>query len=211
MPHRDKLLLLSGIDNRVAAMGVTTSDGHNLNSRTFLTCMPIKPALDAQGNIVPGSNCVPTSPAGGPSIEYYLANQLKDRVLNWRLGTARRAQPQLPHGLRLTADWGDPNPQNAFKNLFKDFGGTGGPPTPEDRLRSKRKSVLDAVQTNFNRVLMRAGREDRQRLQRHVEHIREFETGSIRRSRSRATSPPSARSQRRTTLNSRTKMAFRTT
>src|SRR5690349_21205423 len=41
MPHRDKLLLLSGIDNRVGAMGVTTSDGHNLNSRTFLTCMPV--------------------------------------------------------------------------------------------------------------------------------------------------------------------------
>ena len=119
--------------------------------------MPIKPAVDAQGNIIPGTNCTSTTPAGGPSIEYYLANQLKDQVLNLRVG-GPPDQHSRSFRMDLTADWGDADPQNAFKNLFKDFAGNGGPLTPEDRLRGKRKSVLDAVQANFNRVLMRAGR-----------------------------------------------------
>jgi hypothetical protein len=69
------------------------------------------------------------------------------------------------------------NPAAAWKALFgAGLGGAtapGGP--PDDRLGQVRRSVLDLVQRDATRLEARLGGEDRQRLEEHLEGIRDLE------------------------------------
>jgi hypothetical protein len=185
-PHKDKVLVLSGIDNVLSDGNVVPSNGHNFSSRSLLTCMPTKPALDAAGNLRAGPpECVEGTPAGGPSFEYFLANTWQSEVLNLRVGE-RNAGHARSFRMDGTLDEGISSPLMAFDRLFRGRVSTAGAGaaaatgTPEERLRSKRKSILDAVKGNFDSTLSKMGTEDRQRLQQHADHIRQFETGLTR-------------------------------
>ena len=177
IPHRDKLLLVNGVDNMLMKPMLVPTLGHDYCARTLLTCMPTKPALDAAGNLIPNPPaCGPSTPAGGPSIEFVLANAWKEEVLNLRVGEGSGSHKRS-YRMDGTLDDGIPNPMVAFDRLFR--GRTGGPmlTTPAEQLRAKRPSVLDAVGGNFRQVLAKVGAEDRRRLDRHSQHIREFEMG----------------------------------
>jgi len=65
------------------------------------------------------------------------------------------------------------NPYNAFERIFGEF--TGGSDTLA-RLQTERRSVLDHVQSDIGRLLSRVGREDRARLEAHLESVRAVET-----------------------------------
>ena len=69
------------------------------------------------------------------------------------------------------------SPLDAWKALFNNFtppGGTTVDPAA-DRLLRARKSVLDLVSGNTQRLLPRLGSGDRQRLQRHFDELRDLE------------------------------------
>jgi len=71
IPHQARLLVLAGIDNTLSSSGIVPSNGHNYSSRSLLTGMPTKQALDPLGNLLANRpECTPASAAGGPSIEY---------------------------------------------------------------------------------------------------------------------------------------------
>lgn len=172
--HKDRLLLLSGIDNMVSTAQMVPSNGHNFTSRSFLTYMPSRTALDASGNLLPSPpECAASTLAGGPSIDYVLADALKVENLNLRVGDYP-VEHCRSYRVDGTLDAGNPSPQGAFERLF----GASAPAmslTPEQRLRQRRGSVLDAVKTNFDSTLARVGRDDRVRLERHASHIRQLE------------------------------------
>ncbi len=74
------------------------------------------------------------------------------------------------------------SPGLAFNNLFGGFqpppssGGGGSMPDPAaERLRREQLSVLDMVRTSADRLEARLGREDKTRLARHFEEIRDLE------------------------------------
>jgi len=191
LPVRDKLLVLSGIDNLLSTADLVPSNGHNYSSRSLLTCMPTKDALDGAGNLL-GSRpeCTPSSAAGGPSFEFVLANAWKQEVLNLRVGE-RPDEHIRSFRMDGTADLGIASPLAAFDKVFKASlpTTTGGPQTAADRLRGKRRSILDAVQSSFDRTLTRMGSADRMRLQRHADQIRQFELGLDRTVRIVCTNP----------------------
>jgi hypothetical protein len=178
VPLQDKLLVLSGIDNVLANGDLVPSNGHNYSSRSLLTCMPTKGALDGAGNLLANRpECTPSSAAAGPSFEYVLANAWKEEVLNLRVGERPDEHIRSFH-LDGTADLGIASPQAAFDKVFKATSTAPGAPLgAAERLRAKRKSILDAVQSSFSRTVTRMGTEDRMRLERHAEQIRQFELG----------------------------------
>ncbi len=173
-PHKNKLCVVSNLINNVGQMKAISSNGHNYSSRSLLTCMPTKEALEANGDLkATAPECKIGSVAGGPSLEYFVANQWKDEALNLRIG-----ESPGEHGrsfrMDTTADLGQPNPQIAFDRLFK-AKPMAGMITPEERLRSKRGSILDAVKDSYLKVQTKVGAEDKARLQRHLAHIRQYE------------------------------------
>jgi hypothetical protein len=176
IPHQAKLLVLGGIDNALSSSNVVPSNGHNYSSRSLLTCMPTKQALDGAGNLLASRpECTPASAAGGPSIEYVVGDAWKEDVLNLRVGE-RPDEHIRSFRLDGSADLGISSPLAAFDRVFK-ARVVGTAQTPADRLRGKRKSILDAVGASFDRTLARMGTEDRMRLQRHADQIRQFELG----------------------------------
>jgi hypothetical protein len=181
VPLQDKLLVLSGIDNVLSNGDLVPSNGHNYSSRSLLTCMPTKAALDGAGNLLPNRpECTPSSAAAGPSFEYVLANAWKDSVLNLRVGE-RPDEHIRSFQMDGTADLGIASPQAAFDKVFKASAMATAPAgaalSPADRLRAKRKSILDAVQSSFTRTVSKMGTDDRMRLERHADQIRQFELG----------------------------------
>lgn len=179
-PHKSKICVVSNLHNTVGQMKAIPTNGHNYPSRSFLSCMPPKDAIEANGELKAAPpECKLFSVAGGPSLEYFVANQWKVDALNLRIG-----EPPGEHNrsfrMDSTGDSGQPNPQIAFDRLFKAKPATPGMLTAEERLRSKRVSILDAVKDSYVKVQTKVGAEDKARLQRHLEHIRMFETNISR-------------------------------
>src|SRR5690606_11494640 len=75
----------------------------------------------------------------------------------------------------MQRDAGEPNPSEAFTNLFGSGMQQSAEPSPRERLRGKRASVLDSVLVDFDRAMSEVGSVDRQRLERHADHIRQVE------------------------------------
>jgi hypothetical protein len=193
LPRQDKLLVLSGIDNLLASAGVVPSNGHNFSSRSLLTCMPTRSAIDGGGGLVsdpPG--CEVGSAAGGPSFEYVVASAWKENVLNLRVGE-RPGEHSRSFRMDGSADEGNPSPVDAFDRLFNvktpPTAGRAVSATPADRLRARRRSILDAVRSNFEGAMSRMGAGDRLRLENHANQIREFELGLEQVSRIVCSSP----------------------
>jgi Protein of unknown function (DUF1552) len=171
--HRDRLLVVDGIDN--IASGLQPTNGHNGTSRTMLSVMPIKKALDANGNLLAAPpECTIGEDAAGPSIDYFLADAWKETMLSLRVG-APPDEHVRSFRMDLSRDLHEGNPQTAFTRLFQGY--KGGTLSPADRLRNKRASILDNVRGNFDRLITRVGGEDKIRLQRHADQIRQLETG----------------------------------
>jgi hypothetical protein len=70
------------------------------------------------------------------------------------------------------------SPQQAFRALFGNFTAPGakGPDPELDFARRSRRSVLDLVSGNTERLMQRLGKADKERMQAHLTQIRELET-----------------------------------
>jgi|GEM_PF-617884 len=187
-PHMSKVNYMLGIDNLVSQS--LSSNGHNASGRTLLAYQPHAGAafnpdgsLNAvqDGNSVEGIHAGPQGYPIGPSINYFIANQLGAAPLNLRVGGDHTEHARdfyaTQNGSGETVILRDPcqqDPRAAFDSLF---GAVGQPPeqTPQARLRRKQGSVLDAVLGQFNGLMNVVGADDRARLDRHATHIRELE------------------------------------
>jgi hypothetical protein len=170
--YRNRMIQVLGVDNLVRLL--VPSNGHNASSRTLLTCMPHKAALDGDGKLKASPPELDhASDAAGPSIEYVLADRLGGDPLVLRIG---EADGEHFRNFRLDAsrDLGRADPRVAFDALF---GTQQAAPTltRAERLARHRRSVLDAVRGSFDGLITQLGAEDRERFQAHQNHVREVE------------------------------------
>jgi hypothetical protein len=160
-----KTLVLGGIDHKITS-------GHWGNAWTSLTCRREVHWGDQNWQIT----------SGGPSVDHVIGQLIAGG------GAPRRLDLRVPDdpGNDVTTSqvfWAgtqDPitqqnRPQKVFDSLFG-----AAPPGPEeptvDVLAVRRKSVLDGVLEQFNRLRSRVPNEDRQRLDIHADKIRTIES-----------------------------------
>jgi Protein of unknown function (DUF1552) len=168
-PYKADINVLSGIDNIVNAMN-RASNGHNGAARSLLTCQPFQGVKQGQQP--------ENGPADGPSIDWVLGPKLQGNapraVINLGITDSGlgentifwRAAGQAATLLR--------DPRAAAESLFSTIAGASAPAakTPEQLFRNRRKQALDAVAESYKRVSKRAPKEDRARLDAHMEQVR---------------------------------------
>ncbi len=163
-PYRDKLLVLSGIDNQVYLKGIV--DNHNEGMSSLLTgtaagdlLLPVEERTVYQSNgisldqhvadAIGGSNVMRSLPIG---YEWY--NWLYDKNRN-----------QIQH---------NGSPQQLFTALFGD---PNIDPEALNKLVARRKSILDEVGSDYEALLPKVSGADRIKLEEHLEAIRALEMG----------------------------------
>ncbi len=123
--------------------------------------------------------------ANGPTSDVIVGNALgantKFRSLQYRVqAQSYRGGDYGKHRMSYN-DAGDPNdpvfsPHLAYTSLFSDFSAADPvEQTERDALLARDVSVLDLVSENAQRLMSRVGTQDRQRLQRHFDEIRDLE------------------------------------
>ncbi|MDQ3034694.1 MAG: DUF1552 domain-containing protein [Myxococcota bacterium] len=165
--HRDELLIVGGLDDRSCSL-----DDYNAHSRNALHVLTNQ---RIQWNIGAGGGRSPRS-AGGPSIDQEIASRP-----GWGDSTPHRSL-HFRMGGNYTYNWrgidqpvpGESNPAVMFDRLFAEMAMAD--PAEIARLRRHRRSVLDAVAGNLDHVLTKQlTREDRDKVGRHLEGVRELE------------------------------------
>jgi hypothetical protein len=161
-PMKNKILVLSGVNNTASA------GGHSESGRSLLTGVPI---------------AATNAPASGPSIDqiigHHISNQvaLPHPILNLSSGSDFGGENQLLWDEALNevpARW---DPMDTFQTVFSGLqvGPEPPPPTTADLLRRNRRSVLDAVRGSLGSLGRRVARDDRLVLEAHADKIRELE------------------------------------
>ena len=179
--HRDKLLVLGGVNMALADSGFGSH--HTRGMGGLLTGRPIlRGTFQSAGP--------PTAGWGsGISVDQHIAKvvgastrfrslelgvRVIDAEVRGRLSYLGANQPLPPME----------SPQEVYGRLFAGLGGNAGPPNgsggPENTLRAERllaqrKSVIDYVKDELGRVAGEFGGEDRQRLDAHLTAVRDIE------------------------------------
>lgn len=166
---KSKLLFTSGLDMKVAVSG--PGEQHQRGIGAFLTGAKLD-----QGTFV-GNDGTKAGYALGPSIDQTLAPLIGagTRIQSLQLGVhallsnvagvvSYRAanQPLLPQN----------DPRLTFQTLFQD---AGTPPDEIEKLRLRRRSVLDAVQGQLSTLKKQVSTSDQARLDAHLTLVRELE------------------------------------
>lgn len=177
---KDDIVVVSGLDNQMANF-FNNQGGHQGASKSMWTGMPLHTNMDAAGNPLP-ENQRPEidhfDGGGGPSVDQVIANRLNAptpyRSLGLTVGSSFNYETSAAfHAARNEALGMEGNPTAAFDRLFGDF--EPGEPSPMQRLRAARGSVLDSVAGSYESIANRLSAADRQRLEAHAAKIRELE------------------------------------
>jgi len=170
-PHRDDLLILQGIDQRSTNSG--PGDGHQKGMGHILTGSDLLPG-DTGGGC---GSCAPVSWASSISIDQLVANRIGTETTFRSLELGVQTGGSNIWTRMVYRDGGEPlppenDPYRAFERIFGDFDGD---PFGIERRQRQRQSVLTSVQSDFDRLQSRLGRSDRERLQVHLDTVRELE------------------------------------
>lgn len=176
-PFADKLIFLDGVDQKVAYQSI--GDGHQTGMACLLTNSEILPgSLFCEGECAAGMEQY-VGWGGGMSIDQHIANEIaKDVTLKYRsleLGVQVKGESVWSRLCYAGPDQPIPpreNPDQNFSDFFSDLGTD---PFALELLRKKRKSVLDAVVGDYTAFNAKLGKEDRIRLDAHLESIRAVE------------------------------------
>ncbi len=168
-PWKSKLLFTSGVDMQVALSG--PGEQHQRGIGAFLTGAK----LDT-GTFV-GNDGSRAGYALGPSVDQTIAGMISQgtRVPSLQLGVHA-----LLSNVAGVVSYRGPNqpllaqndPRVTFRTLFMD---SGMPPTELEKLRVRRRSVLDAVQTQLAALKKSVSKSDQARLDQHLTLVREME------------------------------------
>lgn len=166
---KSKLLMTGGLDMSVALTG--PGEQHQRGVGAFLTGAK----LDT-GNFV-GNDGSRSGYAKGVSIDQTIAGLIGQGT---RVGSLQLGVHTLLANVAGVVSYGGANmpllPQNdprlTFRTLFMD---TGMPPSELDKVRARRKSVLDAVQDQLAALKKNVSTSDKARLDQHLTLVRELE------------------------------------
>jgi hypothetical protein len=166
--HKDKLLVLRGIDNGAAGQQAQYgSGGHDISNVTALTCADAQdPWGDAQSL--------------GPSIDFVLAERLAqtqpvrfDRI-HLNVSGHQYGSPYFADALQRVS--GESSPLAAFTTIFE---GVSPDPEPDPAFMHKqmlRRGVVDGVIDGYSEFKGRVSQRDRHAIEAHLEHLHALET-----------------------------------
>lgn len=168
-PFRDRLVVLSGIDQESSYHGPGSGDPH----------------MPGMAHLLTGTEMIDTGPGeydkmgGGISVDQFIAEQLAAPTKFPSLGFGVQARQYSAHAWNslsysapgVSVDPED-DPVEAYQRIFGDLSGDDGQLAD---LRAKRHSVLDAVKEDLDELSGMLGAADRQRLEQHTDAIRQVE------------------------------------
>lgn len=167
-PYKDQVVVIDGLPNNAAKSG--SGDDHGRGMGTMLTGSPLS-----------GSDNNPS--ASGISLDQEVANHIGSSTRFKSLEFGVDSGSGHVTNYMSFAGAGQPlpaesNPQNMFDRVFSDFtpaDAQGSEPSPDQTL-AERQSVLDAAIESYNMMLPRVSSADREKLEAHMNNIREIET-----------------------------------
>lgn len=170
IPVKDDILVIEGVDMFSARYGI--GDGHQTGMGHMLTGTELLP-----GPFPGGGNVGPAGYAGGISVDQYIAGKLgvdaltlaikAGRPTNWsRMSYTGGDQPVNPHE----------DPTEIFNKLFGNIDKN----TVELKtLLEQRRSVLDFVKGDLDRIKTKVASTDLHRIHGHLASIRKIEKSLI--------------------------------
>lgn len=177
-PHRDNLLIMRGLNND--ASYIYGPNAHDASMTTLLTAdaMVVGPSGTGRaGHVLDGT-------AAGPSIDQEVARVIggQTKLSSLELGVQSTTTILEPMPTRMcyrgTAGNAksvppEDDPKTVFNRLFMDANASAG---TLETLKEQRRSVLDFVQSDFQRLQNKVSVADRQKLERHLTTVRDFES-----------------------------------
>ena len=168
---QDKLIIVDGL--RSAAAYSSPGDGHQTGMGTMLTGVPL---LD--GDLFEGGGGGYVGWGGGISVDQAVANEVgNDTALrSLELGVQVHNATVWSRMCYLGPNQPLPpenDPAAVFDRVFADLSVN---TESLERMRDRRRSVLDLVLGEYNRLKPRLDAFDRQRLEAHITALREVET-----------------------------------
>lgn len=171
-PHRADINIVQGLNAESSYL--QEGNPHDLAMAHMLTGMRMQGSnFGRAGHILDGT-------AGGPSVDQALAKVIggQTKLRSLELGVQSTITDLEPMVTRMS--YGGPNdprtplddPKQVFTRLFGD---TLASQAEIEALHKRQKSVLDAVLAEFNAVNATLGYDDKQKLERHAEAIRDIE------------------------------------
>ncbi|MBC8131844.1 MAG: DUF1552 domain-containing protein, partial [Deltaproteobacteria bacterium] len=147
-------------------------DGHQTGIGGMLTGHGLNP-----GPFQGGANSGTSGWAAGISVDQRVAAAIgaTTRLRSLELGVQVGPADNWSRMSYLGADRPLPPEESPLGAYTRLFGGSTDSPEELMRLRARRRSVLDAVKTQFAAVSMRVGAADRARLDAHATSVREIE------------------------------------
>jgi hypothetical protein len=175
--HQSDLLIMRGLNNE--ASYIYDPNAHDTSMATMLTAnkLLVGPSGTGRaGHVLDGT-------AAGPSIDQEIARVIGSatKLPSLELGVQSTTTILEPMPLRMcyrgTAGNAksvppEDDPKKVFNRLFMD---AGAPSAEIEALKAERRSVLDFVLRDFGRLTAKVGAEDRQKLERHANTLREYE------------------------------------
>lgn len=177
-PFSEKLLFLDGVDQSVAYDSI--GDGHQTGMACLLTNAEILPGtLFCEGSCDAGNQRY-VGWGGGQSVDQYLASEIeKDVVTKFKsleLGVQVRSSTVWSRMSYTGPDTPVPPREDPNQNFTDFFSELESDPFALQLIQRRRQSVLDAVMEEHAAFQQRLGYEDRQKLDRHLQSIRDLET-----------------------------------
>jgi Protein of unknown function (DUF1552) len=182
-PFLDKLVFIEGLNLSVTQIG--NGHPHSRGMAGILTGQQLLP-----GNF--NTNGGNAGFAAGPSIDQIIAAKISaglrlpslELSAGWSTGISAGGQPhpgnilsyQAPTraGGQATPVPPATDPLNTFKRVF---GGVGGDSDANAKQLAFSNSVLDGVQEDFKRLMPQLGREDREKVEKHLALVKEAQAG----------------------------------
>jgi hypothetical protein len=175
--HQQDLLIMRGLNNE--ASYIYEPNAHDASMATLLTAskLVVGPSGTGRaGHVLDGT-------AAGPSIDQEIARVIggATKLPSLELGVQSTTTILEPMVVRMCYRGTQGNaksvppeddPKKVFSRLFMDSGASA---AELEARKAQRKSVLDAVLRDFQRLEGKVGAADRQKLDRHATTVRELE------------------------------------
>ena len=174
-PFKDRLLVLGGLDMASRNYG-PGGNGHDMGMGHMLTGTDLVVGPSGVGEF----SHLPDGSAGGPSIDQAVADVIGTETAFRSIEFGVRAQLDLARQITSRMCYRGPfevlppenDPRAAFDAFFVQLGAD---PAELAALRARRHSVLDRVKDDFHALDAKLGGTDRQKLEAHLQAIREVE------------------------------------
>jgi Protein of unknown function (DUF1552) len=175
--HQQDMLIMRGLNNE--ASYIYEPNAHDASMATLLTASKLVKGPSGTGR----AGHVLDGTADGPSIDQEIARLIggKTKFSSLELGVQSTTTILEPMVVRMCYRGTQGNaksvppeddPRKVFDRLFMDSGASA---ADLEALKNQRKSVLDAVLRDFQRLEAKVGSADKQKLDRHATTVRELE------------------------------------